>query len=80
MVGFYWMVGWDTKCVTDSQTDLQMAVNAWVAFATKKIDCKNIVQDLWRYLSLQLHNGTLEQLPEAKLIYSKLSLITIISL
>ena len=31
------LVGWDTKCVTYLQTELEMAVNAWVAFATKNL-------------------------------------------
>ena len=33
MTGRDWVIGWDTKCVTE----LQMAVNAWVAFAAKNI-------------------------------------------
>ena len=42
LVGFYWMVGcdwqlgWDTICVTHWLTELGIAVNVWVAFATKK--------------------------------------------
>ena len=36
MIGCAWLMGCDRKCVTYSLTELQMAVNARVAFATKK--------------------------------------------
>ena len=37
MIGCDWLMGWDTKCVTDRQTELGMAVNTCVAFATKNL-------------------------------------------
>ena len=36
MIGCDWLMGCDTKYVTYKLTKLQMAVNAWVAFTTKK--------------------------------------------
>ena len=34
--GFYWLMGYDTKCATHWQTELQIAENAWAAFRNKK--------------------------------------------
>ena len=36
LIHFDWLIRWDIKCVTHSLTELEMAINTWVAFATKK--------------------------------------------
>ena len=41
-------MGWNTKCVTDSLTNLQMAGNAWVAFATRNIP-SHCTAGWWRW-------------------------------
>ena len=50
LIGCDWLMGCHTKCVTDSLTELQKAVNAWVAFAAKKkfIHCLHC----WSFIKL----------------------------